>query len=246
MASWIPSRGSSARALALGLALALCPAAPALAAGKGAAKSGAETAAKAEFKKGQTAYNLGRFDEALSFFSKAYEIKALPPILFNIAQCHRQLANYERAVFFYRRFLEMSPPGSPNTDAVKGLLKETEDQLAEQQSRAQKDADAQRQKELVEAREAAAKAEAEAAARRQAEIEARAAASTEPVGGLTPSNGQSTIPPNAVEKTSPVYQQWWLWTIVGVVVVGAAAGGVAYVATAPKPSPTTLGTLDVR
>jgi tetratricopeptide (TPR) repeat protein len=245
MASSTRSRSSEARALAAALALlALLAAGTAQAAAK--AKDGAEAQAKAEFKKGQTAYNLGRFSEALASFSKAYEIKALPPILFNIAQCHRQLGNFERAVFFYRRFLELTPAGSGNAETVSRLLQESETRLAEQQRTAAQTAEEQRQKDLQKAREAAARAEADAAQKRHDVIDAQAAANAAArpaVGGLTSPSSQ--IPPTAVEKT-PLHQQWWLWTIVAVVVVGATATGVGYAVTEPKPSPTSLGSLNAR
>ena len=47
--------------------------------------------AKTHFQAGQTKYKLGRFDEALADYSKAYELKPIPSFLFNIGQCHRQL-----------------------------------------------------------------------------------------------------------------------------------------------------------
>ena len=36
-------------------------------------------------------------------YTAAHDAKPLPALLFNIAQCHRQLGNHERALFFYRR-----------------------------------------------------------------------------------------------------------------------------------------------
>ena len=64
------------------------------------------TAAKKEearklFEEGQLHYKLGRFDEALETYRKAYEVLPLPAFLFNIGQCYRQLKNHERSVFFY-------------------------------------------------------------------------------------------------------------------------------------------------
>ncbi|HEY3446612.1 MAG TPA: hypothetical protein VGK67_09620 [Myxococcales bacterium] len=251
MASWIRSRSSRSPRLALALAatlLTLGPAAsPAFAAGK-AADPAAESA-KAEFKRGQTSYTLGRFSEALAAYSKAYELKPLAPFLFNIAQCHRQLADYERAVFFYRRYLDSAPKGDKNAAVVNGLLEDSEKRLTEQKSRADADAQARRQADLEKARADAARAETKAAESRRAELEAKTAAeaaSQNPpaVGGLTSS--AETAPAPTATAATPVYQQWWLWTVVGVVVVGAAAGTAAYVATEPKAASTSLGTLDAR
>jgi len=44
--------------------------------------------------------------------------------------------------------------------------------------------------------------------------------------------------PTAIESgpPTPIYKAWWLWTIVGVVVVGVAVGTtVALVTSQPKP-----------
>lgn len=46
-----------------------------------------EKAARALFADGQKAYDLGEFDRALTLYSDAYKLKALPGFLFNIAQC---------------------------------------------------------------------------------------------------------------------------------------------------------------
>jgi len=43
----------------------------------------------------------------------------------------------------------------------------------------------------------------------------------------------STQPVAASAHAAPVYKKWWLWTVVGVVVAGAAVGG-ALAATVPK------------
>ncbi|MGC4120355.1 MAG: hypothetical protein QM765_38395 [Myxococcales bacterium] len=251
MASWIPSRSSRTTLFFLtSLLLALGLSAPALAAGRAA--DPAEEEAKAEFKKGQTAYTLGRFNDALASYSKAYELKPLAPFLFNIAQCHRQLADYERAVFFYRRYLDSAPKGDKNAAMVKGLLEDSEKKLAEQKSRADADAEAKRQAEIEKARAEAARAEAKAAESRKAELEAKAAAQAKAAndpaaGGLTSSStAASAVPAPAATAEAPLHEQWWLWTLVGVVVVGAAAGTAAYVATEPRPAASSLGTLDAR
>lgn len=61
--------------------------------------------AKQYFRAAETDFSLGRFEPALDNYSKAYEAKALPAFLFNIGQCHMELHNYERAIFFYEQYL---------------------------------------------------------------------------------------------------------------------------------------------
>jgi hypothetical protein len=81
------------------------------------------------WKKGETAYSLGRFDEAIGHFERAYVAHPAPAFTFNIAQCHRQLKNCERAAFFYRRYLSMEPDAE-NRDEVKGFIDEMESMCA--------------------------------------------------------------------------------------------------------------------
>jgi hypothetical protein len=57
------------------------------------------------FAKATTAYNLQRFDEAVTLFSKAYEAWPHPDFLYNIAQSHRLAKNCKQALYFYKRFL---------------------------------------------------------------------------------------------------------------------------------------------
>jgi hypothetical protein len=75
--------------------------------------------AKAQADKGAREYNLGHFPEAISAFEKAYEIDPAPILLFNIAQAHRQSGDNERAIFFYRRYLEQAPNASNRADVEK-------------------------------------------------------------------------------------------------------------------------------
>jgi tetratricopeptide (TPR) repeat protein len=55
------------------------------------------------------AYTLGHFPEAIEEFEKAYEMRSEPIFLYNIAQSHRQSNSPQRAIFFYRRYLEADP-----------------------------------------------------------------------------------------------------------------------------------------
>jgi hypothetical protein len=85
----------------------------------------AKAAARAHFKRAEAAFNLGKFDDALAAYQAAYETKPLPGFLFNIAQCHRNLGNHERALFFYRRYLALDPQ-TANRAVVEQLIDETE------------------------------------------------------------------------------------------------------------------------
>jgi len=177
-----------------------------------------EEKARAEFKRGSTAYDLGRFEEARQAYEAAYELKPLPGFLFNIGQCYRQLGNYERAVFFYKRYLNLTP-SAKDAATVNKLIQDCEAKLAEQQKQKEEAAARQRQFDEEKARLALA------AASRPA--------------------GSSSAP---VREGNSLLGQWWFWTGIGAaaLVVAAAGGTTAYVLTRPQPTPVTLGTIDAR
>jgi len=54
-------------------------------------------------------YRIGEFAQALVAYGKAFELTRRPELNFNLAQCHRQLKQWERAVFFYKRFVSALP-----------------------------------------------------------------------------------------------------------------------------------------
>jgi tetratricopeptide (TPR) repeat protein len=105
--------------------------------------------AKQYFKSAETEFSLGRFTEALDNYSKAYEAKALPAFLFNIGQCHMELAHYERAIFFYEQYLRGDV--DPKRRAlVNKRLEEARVQQAALDAAAQREAEAKREREQQE------------------------------------------------------------------------------------------------
>jgi tetratricopeptide (TPR) repeat protein len=70
------------------------------------------------FQRATRAYNLQKFDQSLDLFQKAYEEKDDPVFLFNIAQCQRQLGQYEAAGRSYRAYLSQVPNASNRSDVV--------------------------------------------------------------------------------------------------------------------------------
>lgn len=211
--------------------LLLLASTPALAADAAAAKS------KALYQQAQANYDRGEMAKALELYLQAYEAKALPGFLFNIAQCHRQLRNYERAAFYFKRYLALAPR-TPNAQVVRDLIAEVEARQSEadDEKRVESERATLRNQEVELARIAAAQAESEAVAQAQEQNRKLERALLE-----KPSVVIVEAPP-----TSSVLTKWWLWAGVGVLVAGGVAAGAGYVATAPSARPTTLGTDSVR
>ncbi|NMO23285.1 tetratricopeptide repeat protein [Pyxidicoccus fallax] len=97
-----------------------------------AAQEDPKAAARELFDSSQREYDLGNFEEALNGYSEAYRLVPEPALLFNIGQCHRQLGQYERAAFFYRRYLALEPD-SPDAPVVRELIATVEAKQAEQE-----------------------------------------------------------------------------------------------------------------
>jgi tetratricopeptide (TPR) repeat protein len=90
----------------------------------------AEKASKRHYERGQKLYNLQKFEEALEQYQKAFDAKPLPGFMFNIAQCQRNLGDYEAAIFSYKKFLQLEPE-SEKREKVEALIEELEQKTAE-------------------------------------------------------------------------------------------------------------------
>jgi hypothetical protein len=193
-----------------------------------------------EFDKAQIQYKLGHFDEALAGYSRAYELFPAPAFLFNIGQCHKNLKNYERAIFFFEGYLrdEKSPA---RRALAEDLLTESRAEL-EKQQRVSAAASPAASPPPVD-RGPAGPLPAPALA-----LGPSTSVATAPVI-LSPTTGTSDATIHATTESSASWtHQWWFWTAVGVGVLGLA-GGVVYVSsggTTFVPPTGTIGTLDRR
>ena len=58
-------------------------------------------------------FALGKFDDALDEYQKAFDAKPMPDFLFNIGQCYRNLGDYQQAIFSFKKYLKLEPD-APN------------------------------------------------------------------------------------------------------------------------------------
>jgi hypothetical protein len=84
---------------------------------------------QAHYQRGRTAYDLGRFDEAVQEFEQAYLLKPNPALIFNLAQAHKQRGDRAKAIFYYKRYLALAPD-TPNRAGVEARVAELEQQRA--------------------------------------------------------------------------------------------------------------------
>jgi tetratricopeptide (TPR) repeat protein len=66
---------------------------------------------------GLRAFDLGKYDEAISEFEEAYRYKDAPGLLYNIAQAYRLSNRSEEALRYYRTYLERKPDAPNRAEA---------------------------------------------------------------------------------------------------------------------------------
>jgi tetratricopeptide (TPR) repeat protein len=81
--------------------------------------------ARLHFERGEKLYALAKFTDALGEYQAAFDAKPLADFLFNIAQCYRNLADYDAAVFSFRKYLQLAPAAA-NREQVEQLIGELE------------------------------------------------------------------------------------------------------------------------
>jgi tetratricopeptide (TPR) repeat protein len=151
--------------------------------------------ARAHFTAAEAHFSLGEFGQALARYREAYLLRPLPPLLFNMAQCHRHLGDLHKADFLLRRFLASSP-GALQRSQAEAVLHEVERALKE--------------------RPASNPATWSVPTTRPLSSGAPAARLTLPLLPPAP-------PPVAANPPrAPLYKKWWLWTIVAGVAVATA------------------------
>jgi tetratricopeptide (TPR) repeat protein len=164
---------------------------------------------RALFEQAEAKFNVGRFDEALADYQAAYDVEPLPAFLFNIGQCYRNMGNFERAQFFFRRYTTLDPR-SPNRPAAERLIAEM-DRLADE-------------------RRATAGAEPAPAP----SLAAPMPADQHPPAAYAPA---SVAAKTGDTKARPVYRRAWFWvTVSAVVVAGGVAAALAATQDDPRSS----------
>src|SRR5689334_17756017 len=72
----------------------------------------------------EQSYKLQEFEKALEQFGELYRATQEPVLLFNIAQCQRQLGYLEEALKSYQFFLRDAPKDSPARPNAESISKE--------------------------------------------------------------------------------------------------------------------------
>jgi tetratricopeptide (TPR) repeat protein len=118
---------------ALAIAAALTPAAARAAGSESSAPTPADPGAVSDSDArvaaaaalGERLFRLGRYDEAVGEYRRAYELRADPRLLYHIAECYRELGAKDQSLFYYERYLAAAPD-APERDEVLDKITEIE------------------------------------------------------------------------------------------------------------------------
>jgi len=94
-------------AASVAIVLALAAASPAVAQESGSGGSSGETAGDFDelVERGRTAYSEKNWMDAAEAFEKAYEVKQVPNLLYNIGRVYENAGEFKKAISFYEKFV---------------------------------------------------------------------------------------------------------------------------------------------
>lgn len=165
--------------------------------------------AKALYESAITHYNLSEYGDALTDFKEAYRLVNDPALLFNIAQCHRQLKAFDEAARVYRAYRRESPDAL-NRAEVDRIITQMDEAIAEQHTQSPP----------------------------TGTLPPPVVAPVSPVV-VTPVVVQPTTLVVSPDKPRPVYKKGWFWGVVAgaavVVAVGVTVGVVLGTEKSPAP-----------
>ena len=211
-----------AAALFVPLLVPILLAAPARAAGQNP-----RAEAKVEVERAEVQYKLGRFDEALEGYSRAYELVNAPGLLFNIGQCHKNLKSYERAIFFFQEYLREETRPERRTLANE-LIAEARAEMERQR--------------------VSPPSPSESASEGGVAPPSVPTWREPPVGeeADAPSKAAPSLAP-AAPSDVPLTRKWWFWTAVAAGAAVIATGAIVLAGSgASAPPAGSVGTLDRR
>jgi hypothetical protein len=222
----------------------------------GPARADKSSDARALFESGNTHFAVGEFEAAGEKYQEAYKLKPDAALLYNAAQAFRLAGKVERALVLYKNYV-LFYPKARNIDEVRKVIVSLEEarssvekaKTAPPVDTAQVGSDKPARTSQKPERVAASTTTTTTTT---TQPRAATATTTPPQPATTappPDDGGGTSAPTTTtttapttttattaqaettkpRDTTPVYKKWWLWTIVGgVVVVGVGVGvGVA-------------------
>jgi tetratricopeptide (TPR) repeat protein len=96
--------------------------------------AGLEDQAHAHYLFGKSAYDNGRYQEAIQQFEAGYALMHKPAFLLNLGQSHRHLGHYKKALALYRQYLDETTADAPLREQAKQIIRELEVEAGDERS----------------------------------------------------------------------------------------------------------------
>jgi tetratricopeptide (TPR) repeat protein len=101
------------------------------------------------FKEAKQHFDLREFAETIPLLKEAYRLYPSSLFLYNLAQCHLELKQYEEAVSYFENFIDADPKSKSRSQAEKYLKTAKENLAAEQEQKRAADEAAREQERLA-------------------------------------------------------------------------------------------------
>jgi len=171
------------------------------------AESPAEREAREHYTSGQKLFDQARYADALAEFQQSYALSKYPALIYKMALCQDQLGRSAEAVESYESYLK----ADPQTSRRAGV----EERIAKLRETLRPSA----------AWPPGGPTKEPTSSQPPSSSSATSSPAVQQQSQLPPSSSSSSAEVSKpASKSTPVYKKWWLWTIVGVVAVGAAVG----------------------
>jgi len=172
--------------------------------------------------KARESFAAGRFDEALELFAKLYAETLNPIYLRNIGRCHQKLREPQKAIDAFHDYLAKGKKiNADERSEIDGYIKEMEALRDEQAKQA-----------------APPPPPVQPIAAPQPAGPPPGYAAPPPAGyGAPPPQGALVAQPGqpVPAESTPVYERWWFWTAIGVVVAGGVVAALLIPGGTTKP-----------
>ena len=192
--------------------------------------------AKAHFHTGEIYYDRGRFPDAAREFEEAYRLSNRAELLYNMGKSYDGAGDYARALAAYRRWLAQVKEGadrpavSDRVTKLGGLVGHIEIVASVDGAQVELDGNQLGVTPLSETLEVNPGAHAVVVTREGYRTFREKLVATPGGERKVDAKLESLIKIVEVERKAPptpVYKRWWVWTLVGAVVIaGAVTGGV--------------------
>jgi tetratricopeptide (TPR) repeat protein len=181
--------------------------------------------ARAHFELGRRYFQVDEYAKAIEEFKAAHIEESDPAFLYNIAECHRRMGASKEALVYYKRFLNLTPPGAPSRANAEKRIAELQGTSSSSSTTTTTPAPPAKAPLTAPAASAAAAPSATRVALTPRPRETPAptvAIAAPPATALTAPADASSAPVD--EASRPFYKRGWFYVVLGAVVVAGAAG----------------------